>query len=245
MSRYYSDIAGSLPRLYSFRSPEYLRWLLDRICLHLDLSPGDRLADLGGGTGTVTARLCAQVGLQTPPLCVDESAAMLEVAAEQESIACCRADAHTFSQSEAAHWDKLLMLEVIHHLADRQALFSKLHRLLPSPARVLVITRPRDAQYPLFEAAQQVWLRDTPDHEEHANKMRKAGFTVECVMEEFPVTLPREQWFDMIRGRFWSTLQDFGHEELEAGIEELTDRLPESNFVSYTDKLAFIVAHRP
>lgn len=62
-----------------FYTGEYEDWQKQNILRRLELRPGDRLVDIGGGTGRFASLLHGAAGLTHPALCVDPSAGMLEV----------------------------------------------------------------------------------------------------------------------------------------------------------------------
>ena len=51
--------------------------------------------------------------------------------------------------------------------------------------------------------------------------LRKANFEVEVSEEKIYVGLKKSRWYEMLRGRFQSTLSEFTDEEIEDGINEL------------------------
>jgi hypothetical protein len=44
------------------------------------------------------------------------------------------------------------------------------------------------------------------------------GMEVTCEVAEYPATLEREWWLEMVDNRFWSTFSQFSDAELAAGI---------------------------
>ena len=56
--------------------------------------------------------------------------------------------------------------------------------------------------------------------------------------------MPKEQWFHMIRSRFWSTFSHFNDEELEDGIDELKIILAYQINVSFTEELLLFITKR-
>merc|ERR1711871_1830429 len=114
-----------------------------------------------------------------------------------------KADALTFVTAPHAY-DRCLIKEMIHHI-DVPALpqfFSGLHRQLSPGGRVVIMTRPRDPDYPFFPACMEAW-KDTQEHHGfYTERMEAAGFRVEVETAVFQLTVAKERWMRALRNRF-------------------------------------------
>ena len=131
---HFSSIAGLYDRLAQFRLTEPLASLLS-------LSPGQILLDAGGGTGRVAAALRSQVRRS---VVADLSLAMVHRAAEKdlESV-CAPAERLPFASGT---FDRIIMLDALHHVRDQAQTVSELWRVLSVGGR-LVIVEPDIAQF--------------------------------------------------------------------------------------------------
>ena len=60
-------------------------------------------------------------------------------------------------------------------------------------------------------------MREQPPKEHFVELLQRRGVGFEhvsCEVLEFPATLDREWWLDMVGKRFWSTFAHFSDEEL-------------------------------
>jgi 2-polyprenyl-3-methyl-5-hydroxy-6-metoxy-1,4-benzoquinol methylase len=121
----------------------------------LRIKAGDRVADIGCGTGLYARQLAGYAG---SVVCADRSAPMLAqiprddrlipVTASVEDVASGRV-----SLPGPAGFDAVLLKEVLHHVGDRGPVIAGLAGLLRPGGRMLVIMLPARISYPLFAAA--------------------------------------------------------------------------------------------
>lgn len=246
---HYEAIADSYEDAYFYQSAtDYHRWLVEQCLDVLDLGPEDRLADIGCGTGHFTAALARAAGLTIPALAIDSSPSLLEAAAARSELRVLQADALAFAHSESrpsAPIDAVLLKEVIHHLPREQLpdLAFGLYQRLSFGGRILIVTRPKTVDYPFFAAAHRVWEAHQDEAVDYAATLQDAGFQTAIHLRPYPIALPKDQWFAMIRKRFWSTFARFSDEELEAGIAEIERAHPGDN-LSFDDRLLFLIARK-
>ncbi|MBL4848921.1 MAG: hypothetical protein JKY65_25645 [Planctomycetes bacterium] len=220
----------------------YNRWLIPHVVAALGLEPASRFADLGGGTGAFTAALSEAAGLTTLPSVVEPSP--LREQATARGLPGLDEDAATFAGSPGvADWDALLLKEVVHHLSlgAFPEICLGLARRLSAHGRLVTITRPVEPDYPLFSAAKIVWRMNQPPASRYVSALEAAGLEVEEQEHAFRFEIPREEWFTLVRNRFWSTFSAFSDEQLEAGIRELEERYKDP-ILSFEDRLVFLVA---
>mgnify|MGYP003655807984 CR=1 FL=1 len=231
----------------SFYDPAsaYNRWLVPRVAEALGLTPSARFADLGGGTGGFTAALAEAAGLELPPCVVEPSP--LREQAEARGLRISAQDAASFAKtSQPDAWDAVLLKEVVHHLplGEFPELSAGLERSLAPGGRVVIVTRPVVPDYPLFGAARVVWRIGQPPAERYATPLREAGLEVTLSDHAFPFEIAKEDWFALIRRRFWSTFSHFSDDQLEVGISELDAAHPEAT-LHFEERLTFVQGHKP
>lgn len=238
MSNHFDTIAEIYNKVWYF-SEQYQSQMLANIIELLRLQAGDRLADVGGGTGVYTRLLAEAAGLERP-WCVEPSGKMCAEAAKIPGIEAICADAGGFMELDLP-FNKVLLKEVVHHIPERETFWRHLRGKLPAQGRLLIVTRPRDIKLPLFEQAKEVFRQKQPHHETLLAELESAGFAVELRFHPYRFSLPKSTWFDMIRNRFMSDLAGFGAEDIEAGLREVDAAHP-GETVEIPDTIIYIAA---
>lgn len=226
----------------------YVQWMNERIAESLAASPGDRIADIGSGTGLFLKGLLPDVDPARPILCLDPSRAMLTqlpdddrlrpVCASAEDIAAGRVD---LPYDEL---DAILMKEAIHHVEDIPATLRGLADRLAPGGRLLVITLPPRLDYPLFDAALDRFAARQPEPADIARAMSDARLSVEQSQREFEATVEPGHYRELVGKRWMSVLATFSDEELAAGLEEMRRKHSAATELRYTDRFAFILGRR-
>jgi ubiquinone/menaquinone biosynthesis C-methylase UbiE len=120
----------------------------DEVIAALALAPGDVVADVGAGTGYFTVRLAAVVP-QGKVLASDVEPDMVrhlrERAAKQglTNVVAVQGDAGDPKLPEPAH--VILVVDVLHHVADRPGFFAALARQLVEGGRIVIVDFEPDA----------------------------------------------------------------------------------------------------
>jgi len=161
-----------------------LEWLLDR----LDWASGQRVLDLGGGTGHLVAALRRRVGAAGRIALVDLSPCMLRHAAAPATAAgalrCC--GAAEALPLRPGMWDTVIGMGLYPHLADRDAALAQIAAVLAPQGQLAfmhLIGRQRLNQlhsgmgYPVARHL-------LPPAVEVAAALRRAGFAVTCALDE-------------------------------------------------------------
>jgi hypothetical protein len=73
--------------------------------------------------------------------------------------------------------------------------------------------------------------------------MHAAGLQAECLIEEVPVVVDRDQYIDLVGNRWMSVLSTFTDEELTSGLDEMRDRYPPGE-LQFVDRFAFVAGVR-
>jgi predicted methyltransferase len=150
------DRAGQRAR----ESAQYDRYRQpEKVIAGLSLAPGMRVADVGAGHGYFTARIAAAVGASGHVVATDVDGAALADVARSPSVETrvVRADEPGL---EAAAYDRILVAEVDHYVADRAAWLGKLGRSL-APGGFMIVTNRRSFEEPVLAAARTAHLQAT------------------------------------------------------------------------------------
>jgi len=222
-------------------SPDFLKWMSRCILTRLGVGSGDRVLDVGCGTGLYARRLAKCTG---SVVCVDPSVRMLEQIPDDSHLVAVQASAEDLvvglTRLPVDRFEAILVKEAIHHVTDRAAVISGLARLLTPGGRLLVVMLPTRIDYPLFQAAHERFRELQPDPEWIARTMAGAGLTVELSYDEFPLVFSTERYLAMVRDRYMSLLSTFDDDEVAAGVEEIQHRYPGGR-VEFNDRFAFVL----
>ncbi|MBN2865418.1 MAG: methyltransferase domain-containing protein [Thiotrichales bacterium] len=242
MKNHFDDIAEDYNDIWAF-TPGYQEFMRNAILEALVLQPNDQLVDVGGGTGSYTYLISQQAGLLNKPYCVEPSAPMAAVAAQNRQLKVCCEDANQFALRDI-RYDKLLLKEVVHHIKDRPAVWQGVFKQLNDVGRMLIVTRPRKLNFPFFDAAKQAFYHNQADANIWADELSLAGFNVDIQYATYEFELDKPVWFNMLRNRFMSDLAPFSDADIEAGILQVDRQYPKRSTVPVVEQLVLIVADK-
>jgi ubiquinone/menaquinone biosynthesis C-methylase UbiE len=243
---HYENIAGQYDDTWAHR-PEYLSWMSDHSARRLDMVPGGQVADIGAGTGLFLGRLAEEASPDKPILCIDPSQPMLDHLPDDPRLQPIRATAEDVAAGRVAlpyeQLDGILIKETIHHVTDLAQTMRGLADLLVPGGRILVVSLPPRLEYPLFQAALDRFAANHPEPETIANTMRAAGLETEVSYEEYPITVDRDHWIELMGRQWMSVLHSFSDDEIAAGQDEVRRRHPERE-LQFVDRFAFVLGIR-
>jgi ubiquinone/menaquinone biosynthesis C-methylase UbiE len=183
-ARGYTDLLERSNREDVQKSPEIMRALAFR--------QGERVADIGAGTGYFTFQVADAVGAAGRVLALDIAPEMLDyldlrVKARRATNVSLRRVAADDPQLEPGSVDTILMIDAIHYVKDRVGYAKKLLPALAQGGRVVIIDyRPKPmSERPWGPPPEQQFPREQLDRE-----MAAAGFTVSAAYDFLP-----EQFF--------------------------------------------------
>lgn len=239
---HYRRLAATYERNWANR-PDYVEWMADRIFAWLEPSPQERFVDIGAGTGLFLRRLMEHASAENPIVCVDPSQPMLDRLPDDARLSPLCATAEQIASGEVAlpyeQVDAFTFKESIHHVRDIPQTLRGLAERLSPKGRVLIVTLPPRLDYPLFPAALDRFAERQPALEDLVAALETAGLRTECRIEEYTVTIDRDQWVDLVRNQWMSVLSSFSAEEIEAGVAYIESRYPEG-VLRYQDRFGFI-----
>lgn len=243
---HYARLATSYDGNWGHR-PEYVDWMSRQLVTRLRISGGDRVVDVGAGTGLFLRALGEHVSSNVPVVCVDPSMPMLDQLPDDPRLTPLQATAEQVASGEVRlpydEVDAVLIKEVIHHVSDIAATIGGLADLLAPGGRILVASLPPLLDYPLFDAALERFAKRQPEPESIADGMREAGLRVQLEYDEFRVRVDREHYLKLVQRRWMSVLSTFSDTEIADGVAEVRERHREPE-LTFTDRFAFVLGVR-
>ncbi|MDV9194451.1 class I SAM-dependent methyltransferase [Streptomyces sp. Wh19] len=246
VSDHYDHLATHYDAIWNHR-PAYVDWMSERMSELLTLRPGERIADLGSGTGLFLRRLLPNGSAQTPVLAVDPSAAMLTRLPDDPRLLSVHATAEQFAANSVAtpydELDAITVKESVHHFSDLGQTLTGLAGRLAEGGRLLIVTLPPKTGYPLFPAAYDRFAEWQPEPQEMAEMLRGAGLTVQVSYAQYEVTIATDEWISLVSQRWMSVLSSFSDADLERGVAEMKEMFTDAE-LRFSDRFAFILGIR-
>jgi ubiquinone/menaquinone biosynthesis C-methylase UbiE len=246
LQQHYENLAETYDATWDHR-PHYVDWMQDHIRTQLQLKAGQRIADIGVGTGLFLRELLPYGTPETPVVAVDPSASMLDRLPEDPRLRPVLATAEDVvaRKVELPHdrFDVIMGKESVHHFEDIDATVAGLCKMLLPGGRILFVTLPPKLDYPLFQAALDRFASRQPEPEFVAAAMGSAGLDASVTYEEWQVTMERDEWLRIVRNQWMSVLSSFSDEEIASGLDEIAARYPEPT-LQFTDRFAFVLGRR-
>jgi len=244
-SEHYEKLAEGFDANWAY-SPPYLAWMTRCITSRAQLKTGDRVADIGCGTGLYSRGLAAAAGAV---ICADPSAAMLAQLPPSPAFLPVQASAQDIAagrvQLPYPELDAIIVKEAIHHIPapERQRTLDGLASLLARGGRIVLIMLPRQISTPLFSAALELFERRQPDPDAITGMLTAAGLATRLDYDSYPLTFPKQRYLDMVRARYMSLLSEFEDQQIQDGIAEIDASLP-ADRLDFDDTFAFITGER-
>ena len=252
---HYNDegVSANYESAFFYGNEDYQRHLISNLlpCLSLGSPTRDgeeytpNIADVGGGTGNFTQAIASALKMKEGEkiLCVDPFEEMLKQAEAYKNVEPLLLDAMSFSALSDRIFDSILFKEVIHHVSegDFEKLMTGTYHQLKSGGRMIIITRPQEVDYPFFPRAREIWKQYQPSSELIQTSMQKCRFEVNVQEVDYPVSLPKVTWLQMVRNKFWSTFSHCSEDELNEGLAYLKDKHRTEEILNFTDRMLFVV----
>lgn len=171
-----------------------------------------KLLDIGGGDGRFSYLIKNELKLIQNAICLDASKFML---GNYEGVDNICQDANDFLLQTNYKFDICMMKECVHHIDN---FYESLYDSLNDNGIFIIVTRPREVDYPFSEKANEIWKINQQNSDFYMKKMTDAGFkNVTNYLYEIPIKV--KNWNEFVSNRTWSTFSEFTEEEIQMEIE--------------------------
>ena len=191
---------------------------------NLIVQPNDVVLDLGGGTGFMAEQIFKRGQLKHPVWCVDPSADMIKIAKERKGVMAVVSSGEEFfpTRSHDIKFDKVLMVATVHHFQDPRAVYRGVYEALNPNGFCIIFFREPPSSLPFFKAATDTFNESCESDKTLTNLLTEAGFrNIQRHQDTSDLHVTKGRWYQMLRERFFSSLNCFSDEEMEKGIQEL------------------------
>lgn len=242
IQNYYRKIANIYNDLW-FHSEDFVNFIVKNIVEYLNLSSADTFVDLGCGTGIYSQAILKQINLNNPILCVDRSPEMLQQLPSSNKYKTISMDAVGFSQ-QPGNYEKILIKELLHLINDKKLLFNNLYQRLSPNGILLIILLPSTINYPLFDAALRRYEESQPHYNDLSNILSNIGFTVDIHFVDYPLSINKSKYLNMVENRYMNVLSTFDDTQLQQGISEIKSKYCDRSVFEFSDRFVFITAKK-
>jgi trans-aconitate methyltransferase len=242
LDTHYTRLANDYDDLLYY-SPTFVRTLTAKMIENLQLKTSDTLVDLGCGTCIYSLDILKQIPLKEPVIGVDAYPEMLAKIPDDAPIRRIAMGGLEFSK-RPGRYDKILIKEAIHHVAERDELFGNLYQRLAPRGTLLLVHVPPKVQYPLFQKALERCLVWHADPNELTSQLQHAGFQVRRDTVEFTHAMPKQHYFKMVQSCYMSALTSLSEDELREGLIEMENKYRDLEILEFVDHFDYLTAIR-
>jgi cyclopropane fatty-acyl-phospholipid synthase-like methyltransferase len=261
-NHYEAHSAETYEEAYFYEPGKYMNHLVDLVTRRMEFDDNRprHMLDIGGGTGNFARALVQNNNLHVTVIEPFLEETNNDELAKSDKLGFVKAPAEIFLSSQLDDWRKqpfhqVLIKETIHHIDEKlrvdilKAIYNELQPFVsePSPS-ILILTRPQiEIDYPLWDAARQVWKENQPSLQQLTSELESAGFVdIKHTVEKYDGSISLDRWKKMVKNRFWSTFANFSDDELEKGCQLLARERPpdEAGVIHFEDRLLFITGRK-
>ncbi|MGF1488282.1 MAG: methyltransferase domain-containing protein [Prochloraceae cyanobacterium] len=240
---HYKKVSKSYNNSWEY-SHDFVQFLSEKIVLDLELKPTDTLVDIGCGTGFFTKKICDLVSMIDPTICVDPSKEMIEKIPLQKEFKPLVMYARDFVKQQE-YYNKVLMKHMLHIVKNKSQLIKSLFERLPPNGILLLVMMPPTTEHPLFEAAIERYEQLQHHYEDIACLFKKVGFKTTVKFIDYPVSIEKTKYFQMIENYYLTLLSSFTNREIQEGINELKLKYHSLTYLNFRERYIFLKGQKP
>jgi trans-aconitate methyltransferase len=215
-------------------SQEYIDFWAGEVIGSLELDKETTFLDIGCGNGHIIKNIAERV-----------DPAVKWVGLDPEGSGKTNHPNLEFKNVPLSEWEEpvdcILIKQAIHHLGGAFDVYEKLESIMNPWGLCMVLTAPK-CHYPSFPILEERYkaCRDTCKTIGAASV--NVGLRTILMTHNYPVEIPRDEYIDMIRARYLSTLHSMSDAEIEAGVEHIKRVYDDP--IKFNDKLYSIISYK-
>lgn len=242
----YSRIAGYYD---SIRGTANIDFWSAKICEFLSLKKGERVVDIGCGTGRHALSLANRPGLDVVGL--DRSKEMLREAVLKDrrgKVAWMLGDARQLPFKDM-EFDGVYVVMVIQHMKNKRKCYSEMHRVLRTGGRCVIVTssHERFKRHLLndFPKVTSIDKKRFPPIPKVMREMKEVGFSNlrHSLIRGQKTRIAVNEYLKKVRGKFVSTFNLMSEKEFSEGYRVFEKRLRKKygNAIGHRTEFNFVV----
>ena len=219
-------------------SKDYIYSFNEFLTKNIKLNSSSKILDVGCGRGKVLGNLSSKLKLKQKPLGID----IIDHKDRDKRISFKKTSASTFFLKNKKKFDLILIKQTIHlmNIKEIKRLLNSLKKNLNQNGKIFIFTLDtNENELPTFKLMKKKLIKSLKRDE----KIIKIILDLDLVKIKkkfiFKVKISKQNYLDMIKKRYISTLLTMSEKELYKGIEEIN--LKYAKNITFKDKLTCVI----
>ncbi len=225
---------------YDYYYQYIYKLLLNALQANVQIRKGDKVLDLGCGTGMLSHMIWKTIGLKIPIVCIEPSEEMIRAANSKEGLTTQRATAEKYVlTNEQQVFHVILITNSFHHFQKQSEVLLGIKKMLAKDGCAVITTH--RSQLPMIRAA-EAYLEDRVDSTEPTlNLIEEAGLKGEVKLVVECYNIDKSFWYEFMRRRMYSFYRQFTDKKIEDGIKELEQKHGDADHIKITSVIRLII----
>ena len=219
-------------------SNDYIKSFNKFLFKNIKLNPNSEILDIGCGRGKILGNLSSKLKLKQKPLGID----IIDHKDRDKRISFKKTSASTFFLKNKKKFDLILIKQTIHlmNIKEIKRLLNSLKKNLNQNGKIFIFTLDtNENELPTFKLMKKKLIKSL----KRDKKIIKIILDLDLVKIKkkfiFKVKISKQNYLDMIKKRYISTLLTMNEKELSKGIEQINSKY--TNNLKFKDKLTCII----
>ena len=219
-------------------SKDYIKSFNKFLIKQVKLNSKSRILDIGCGRGKILGNLSSKLKLKFKPLGID----IIDHKDRDKRISFKKTSASTFFLKNKKKFDLILIKQTIHlmNIKEIKRLLNSLKKNLNQNGKIFIFTLDtNENELPTFKLMKKKLIKSL----KRDKKIIKIILDLDLVKIKkkfiFKVKISKQNYLDMIKKRYISTLLTMSEKELYKGIEEIN--LKYAKNITFKDKLTCVI----